>query len=276
MRSGLPKDDLVTGEAVVVALPFAGLAIRALSGAVDMFVHLLLTVGLTFGFVRVAGGLDDALVTSFSLLITVFCLVGFPVICESLTGRTVGKKLTGLRTVRNDGGPADPRRIVTRHLIGVVEIWLTGGVPALITGLLTEPTRRLGDIAAGTYVARDRVRLELPPPPEMPAPLQAWARIADLGRIPDELAILVRTTMAQQADFTGASGERIEQMLASRVAEHVSPDPPRGTTARAFLQAVMAERRRRETDRLEGQQTRRRRLFGGVAGTDRPTAQVSP
>ena len=91
MRSGLPKDDLVTGEAVVVALPFAGLAIRALSGAVDMVVHLLLTVGLTFGIVRVAGGLDEALVTSFSLLITVFCLLGFP--CIVLARRALNDSL---------------------------------------------------------------------------------------------------------------------------------------------------------------------------------------
>lgn len=261
MAAGRSTDVSITGEAVVVSLPYAGLAMRVFSGLIDVVVEILLAVGFGWLLSRVANGLDEALLASFSLLIGVFCLVVFPSVCESLTGRTVGKKLTGLRTVRSDGAPADPRRVVTRHLIGVVEIWVSSGAIALITGMMTEPTRRLGDIAAGTYVARDRVNLELPPPPAMPPGLAAWARSADMARLPDDLAALIRATLAQAGDFTGASAHRIDEMLVARARPYVSPPPPQGTPPRAYLHAVMAERRRRETARLTAAEDRRRRLF---------------
>lgn len=265
MASAVSKDDLLTGEAVVVALPYAGLPIRALSGMLDALAQIVLAVALSALLSHLGEGLDEALIAAFGLLVFVFCFVAFPSICEATSGRTFGKALTGLRTVRSDGAPADPRRVITRHLIGVVEIWLTGGVVAMIAGLFTEPTRRLGDLAAGTYVARTRVQLRLPQPAAMPPGLEGWARTADLGRLPDDLVALIRATLAQAGDFTGASAHRIDEMLVARAQPYVSPPPPQGTPPRALLHALMAERRRRETARLSAAEDRRRRLFESTA-----------
>lgn len=256
------RDDLVTGEAVVVALPYAGLAQRALSGGIDVVVQILLLVAGGYVLGRTTAGLDEALIAGLALLLMVAVNVVFPATLESLTGRTVGKLITGLRTVRNDGAPADARRIITRHLMSILDVWTGGGTVALVTGLLTEPTRRLGDLAAGTYVARDRVQLRLPPPPAMPPQLRAWAAGADLGRIPEDLVVMIRSTLEQRGEFTGEAGARVEAMLAERLARYVSPPPPPGTPTPAYLAAVLAERRRRDTDRLRAAAERRTRLFG--------------
>lgn len=273
MTTALPKDDLITGEAVVVALPYAGLALRVLSGAIDVALQSLLLVLGGLALSRFGRGLDEALTVSFGLLTGVVCVVALPALCEGLTGRTLGKKLTGLRTVRSDGGPVDGRRALTRALIGVVEIWLTTGAVALLTGLVTEPTRRLGDLAAGTYVARERIRLRLPLPPAMPPQLSAWAGSADVALLPDELALLVRSTLAQRAQFNAETEHRVLSGLADRVGAHVSPPPPAGTTPGDFLDAVLAERRRRETVRLQEQLRRRDRLFGSVPAEERVGAE---
>jgi len=256
---------MITGEGVVVAVPVAGPAIRLLSGMVDAVVTIvvgLLIAWFTSWLLGVLDvHLDDALAAAWGTALGVLVLLGVPVVGETLgRGRTPGKLVTGLRTVRDDGAPVDLRRTVTRHLVGVVEVWGLMGSAAVISLLLTRPTRRLGDMAAGTYVARDRVRLALPPAPEMPPGLADWAARADI-HVPDDLAMLVRVSLAQRAQFSPATADRTAHDLATRLLPCVRPAPPEDAPAGAVVDAIMAERRRRETDRLRGQQRRRDRLF---------------
>ena len=66
------------------------------------------------------------------VLRTVLVLVVVPTAVETLThGRSLGKLALGLRTVRDDAGPISFRHSLIRALVGVVEIWMLSGVPAL-------------------------------------------------------------------------------------------------------------------------------------------------
>src|SRR5450631_1116602 len=180
---GVGVDDLVTGEAVALDLPAAGIAMHALSGILDLLIALMaLLIGL-FLLPVVTRGADDAIVGVATTLLLVLVFVVLPTALETLTrGRSVGKFATGLRTVRDDAGPIGFRQALTRALIGFVEIWLLVGVPALISGLVSSKGKRLGDHAAGTYVVRERVHLTLPVPPMMPLVLAHWAAGADIAR----------------------------------------------------------------------------------------------
>jgi uncharacterized RDD family membrane protein YckC len=72
---------------------------------------------------------------------------------ESLSGRTLGKLLLGLRVVGLDGKPASTGALVTRNMLRVIEVGLFF-VPALM--ILVFPLRqRAGDVAAGTLVVTD-------------------------------------------------------------------------------------------------------------------------
>ncbi|MCY7289951.1 MAG: RDD family protein, partial [Cryobacterium sp.] len=186
---GVGVDDFVTGEAVALELPAAGLALRALSGFVDLMVGgVALWVGLAIATGMTAGA-DDAIRGVASTVLLVLVTVVLPTTLETLTrGRSVGKFATGLRTVRDDAGPIGFRHALTRALVGFVEIWLLFGVPALVCALLSSKGKRLGDFSAGTYVVRERVHLTLPPPPMMPMQLSDWAAGADIARLPDGLA----------------------------------------------------------------------------------------
>ena len=50
-----------------------------------------------------------------------------------------------------------------------------------------------------------------------------------------------------------SSRQRLGTALAAQVGRHVAPAPPAGTHPEAFLAAVLAERSRRELDRLTAQ-----------------------
>lgn len=77
------------------------------------------------------------------------------VVLQGLTGWTPGKLLLGLRTVREDGRPAGIGWAALRWVLLVVD-GQPCGLPLVgfITGLTTKGHRRVGDMAAKTFVVR--------------------------------------------------------------------------------------------------------------------------
>ena len=177
--------------------------------------------------------------------------MGYPLAMETLTrGRTLGKLAMGLRTVRDDGGPIRFRQALVRALLEVVEVWLLVGSPALISSLASSRGKRLGDLLAGTYVVRERGVTQRTPPPQMPYELAGWAQLADIGRIPDQLAVGVRQFLGRAPSMHLDARRTMGWALAGELSAYVAPLPPAATHPEAFLAAVLAERRRRDEIRL--------------------------
>ena len=259
---GVGVDDLVTGEAVALELPAAGVAIHAVSGAIDVVTTLLLLWAASAVAVVATAGSDEALASTAMLLAVVLALLVLPTTLETLSrGRSLGKLALGLRTVRDDAGPIGFRHAFTRALVGVVEIWLLFAIPALVSGLVSAKGKRLGDYAAGTYVVRERVRMTIPPPPAMPPALAGWAVGADIARLPDGLAMAVRQFLGRAAGLSPASRASIAAELQSEVLRHVAPPPPAGSHPEMVLTAVIADRRRRDGQRLQREAELRARLL---------------
>ena len=259
---GVGVDDLVTGEAVALELPAAGIAMHALSGILDVAIALFtLMVGL-FVVQILTQDTDAAMASVAMTVLLVLIFVVLPTATETLTrGRSVGKFATGLRTVRDDAGPIGFRQALTRELVGFVEIWVFLGVPALISGLVSSKGKRLGDHAAGTYVVRERVHLTLPPPPMMPPNLAAWAAGADIAQLPDGTAMAVRQFLMRAPLLSPQSRATLGVQLYDEVVTYLAPQPPSGTHPELVLAAVIADRRRRDTIRLQRDAALRSRLI---------------
>ena len=257
----LTTDDLVTGEAVALDLPPAGLGPRILSGLIDVTLTLALLVGAILLFLVAVLRADGALlgVAFIGTLIFVFLVV--PTTIETLTrGKSLGKLALGLRTVRDDAGPISFQHAFVRALIGVVEIYAFSGAPAFFSALLSSRGKRLGDYAAGTYVVRERVRLRLAPPAPMPPSLAVWASGADIASLPTGLALAVRQFLGRLPQLDPVSRATIGGQLAGQVGGYVAPAPPPGTPPEEFLAAVIASRRERDSARLAREAELRRRL----------------
>ena len=267
-------NDLVTGDAVVLELRLAKLASRAVAFGIDVIV-----MGTVFGVLLLAlSGLlssaDGALVATVTLVLVVSVFVGYPVAVETLTrGRTLGKMAMGLRVVREDGGPTGFRQALARGLAGFVVdfgiLSLFTGAIGLITSLASPRGRRVGDVLAGTVVVRERVPTADAAPIAMPPSLATWAMTLELSRLPDAVALSVRQYLQRTGQLDPRVRASLGASLAAQVGACVSPPPPRGTPAEAYLAAVLAERRRREEARLAGQQPVPTLLTG------RPTAPWS-
>jgi uncharacterized RDD family membrane protein YckC len=246
------EDDLVTGEAVALDLPPATIGVRTVSGLIDVAATISILLGVTLIASLASLGADAALSGAAQIVSTALVLVAFPAATETLTrGRTIGKLAMGLRTVRDDAGRITFRHALVRSLVGVVEIWLLSGVPALVTAMATKKGKRVGDLVAGTYVVRDRFRLTLPPPVVMPPYLTHWAATADVTTLPTQLAVAVRQFLGRSSDLQPQARAGTAARLAALVQQHAAPPPPAGTHPEDFLAAVLAERRNRDRGRLD-------------------------
>ncbi len=250
--------EVITGEAVVIDVPFARFPSRAVALGIDLLVQLILLTALS-GIAAAAGlngGLDPAAVAALAVAVAAGVIVGYPVAFETLTrGRTLGKLAMGLRVVSDDGGPERFRQALMRALAGVVEIWATFGFLALVTSLLSRSSKRLGDIFAGTFV----ITVRLPRQPAATAPLSAlppalagWAATLELSGLSDATAETARQYLSRYYELTPAARAQFGQRIAAQVARQVSPAPPPGTAPPDYLSAVLAERRGRAEASLAG------------------------
>lgn len=261
MTVGVGRDDLVTGEAVALDVPTAGFGLRLLGGVVDGLVTVGLLWLLTWATSRWAEGFDRALQGVYTVLLTAGLLVVLPTVVETLTvGRSLGKLACGTRVVRLDNGPITGRHALVRALVGVLELWGTFGLVASPSSIIDSRGRRLGDLAAGTVVVRERIGLETPPPAAMPPALAHWAGTADIAPLPAGLALSVRQFLARRDGLSHASRAELGQQLATQVLRHVAPPPPPDADVESVLAAVIADRGRRDFERLQRDEQLRRRL----------------
>ena len=246
--------EVVTGEAVVLEVPCARFPSRLLALVIDMAIQVILLI-ILFLIVGLAAqnGLDVASAGAVGLAALVIVIVGYPAIWETLTrGASPGKYALGLRVVGDDGGPERFRQALVRGLAAVVEIWLLLGFPALISSLLSDRGKRLGDIFAGTFVVQQRLpsRQNAAPLPPVSPELVRWGAGLEMSGLTEQTAETARRYLARLPELTPAARAELGQRIAGAVSAQVSPSPPPGTPVTDYLSAVLVERRNRESARL--------------------------
>ncbi|SDH19388.1 Uncharacterized membrane protein YckC, RDD family [Leifsonia sp. 98AMF] len=251
--------ELVTGEAVALDVKPASYILRAAGTIIDWLTYLLVMFGCIMLLVSTGSGLDEALARALIILILVFGMVILPTTVELLShGRSLGKLAVGARIVRDDGGATGFRHAFIRALVGVLEIFLTFGSIAALTGLLNSRSKRLGDLLAGTYSQLVRVPRPTPLPLYLAPHLSAWAATADVARLPDRLSRRIAQFVRQAPDLTPAARHGLSTELAREAAPYVSPLPP--VDAETFLVAVAVLRRDRDARGLALEKQRLDRL----------------
>jgi uncharacterized RDD family membrane protein YckC len=141
------QDQIVSLE----NLEIADLARRLLAGMIDAFPFAVpLVMVLVFHSIpELVGKL--ALAGAFVIYLI------HTAASEALAGRTLGKRIVGLRVVRTDGGTPDAAALLIRNFLRIVDVGL---IVPLVFIIFSPLRQRVGDVAAGTIVIRDRVRPE--------------------------------------------------------------------------------------------------------------------
>lgn len=152
------------GLDVAIDLPLAGAGSRGLARIIDvliLFAVQLVVGGLLAGLLIAAVTAGGSGATLIGLAIGAWMLVLFLVQWSFLTflelrgrGQTPGKRLLGLRVVRDDGGELTLVAALLRNLLRL-DLLPAGGVIDLALMGWRRDGQRLGDLAAGTVVVMD-------------------------------------------------------------------------------------------------------------------------
>jgi len=250
--------QLVTGEAVVLQVRIARMPTRALACAIDMLLQgivLSVLIALLAGFLF-GSEVSEALAGALIFVVVLLVVVGYRVVMETLTrGRTLGKMVLGLKVVRDDGSSIRFRHALVRTLMWFfVDFapWFAA-CPGIVASLMNKQGKRIGDMVSGTVVIRERNQPMASPPLFVPGHLVQWAQSLELSRLSDELANAARDYLARFTELLPGPQYALGEALAARVAAVIAPAPPTQVIAPAYLSAVLAERRRRELQRLSTQ-----------------------
>lgn len=243
-------EDLLTietPEGVPIALHLAGYGSRFVSGLVDGVLKLLvigavaLLLGQTAGF----GGVATAVFLVVVLLVT----VGYDIAFEVLGGgRTPGKRGSGLRVTRDDGRPVTFLPSAVRNLLRLVDGPGTGYAAGTISILVTKRNQRLGDLAAGTIVVRERTEagqgssagFRRPRAREDAEPGAGW----DLGDISAEELGAVRSFLERRGDLEPQARNALALQLADGLRPRV-PGAPGDLIPERFLEQLAEAKARR-------------------------------
>lgn len=86
-------------------------------------------------------------------IISLGLIFGYFPVTEGLFGKTVGKKIVGIKVIRDNGNPMSIGTGYIRLFFGYLD-WLTLGIVALI--LIPKTGKRIADWGADTLVVNDK------------------------------------------------------------------------------------------------------------------------
>ncbi|HEV7534921.1 MAG TPA: RDD family protein [Acidimicrobiia bacterium] len=233
--------SIPTPEGVELELVLAGIGSRLVATIVDMLVKVGLLIALWV--IGSAVGGDEAGGFLLAVLVVASFLVffGYDVAFEALaSGRTPGKRAAGLRVVRLRGEPVGFVASAVRNLLRLVDslpgIYAVGAACILFSSR----NQRLGDLAAGTLVVRER-RAPLPTALPLAPDFAAADRYAawDVSGVTAFELVTVRRFLERRWQLDPTARGRLGWELAERLRPKVAGAPP-DLHPEPFLEALAA------------------------------------
>lgn len=174
VQQSRPDEDMVvaTPELVAFSYELGGIGSRFIAALLDLLLALviillvgLLAIGLGSATQSPEAGVLLFVFGSFALVYGYFWAQE-----AAFNGQTLGKRAARLRVVGQNGEPVSFSQAGIRNLVRFVDflpLWYGIG---LVTLFVNGRGRRLGDLAAGTVVVRERQRIRLQDLPTAVAP----------------------------------------------------------------------------------------------------------
>jgi len=268
-----------TPEHVDFRFELAGVGSRMAAALLDLLIIWIGLLILVFVYSAVMGGglglagrggATRGWVGAFFILLFFLLFWGYFTLFEALNGgRTPGKQALGIRVVMDTGRSLTPSAAVIRNLVRLLDCYFPAlpFAPALVMMFFHPSNKRLGDMAAGTIVVRDRptdwalgVQVATPGTP-VADPIETGP--PELSE--QEFRLLDR--------FLGRLSEltpEVQRRLTADLARRFEPRIPRRTPdIQAYLVAVFADEQSKRRSRF----ATRAQSGGGAAGRTTVTAE---
>lgn len=262
----LPEDYLGvdTPENVTFGYHVAGIGSRFLAALVDTPIIIVLQVLVTLAVLLLTGIVFDDMSDMSQLWIWVVAalglvafafLWGYYILFEMLwNGQSPGKRLVGIRVMRTDGTPITLSEAIIRNLVRLIDFLPAYYGVGVVTMFLDEQSRRLGDLAAGTIVIRDRSPVALenvvlkPRLPDQGQALSPATLDLPIEQLTGRDIQIVEEYLLRRADFSNRSdlASRLVRALFERM-DLVPPGQLTEDETEALLMEIVQASRSRES-----------------------------
>jgi uncharacterized RDD family membrane protein YckC len=232
-----------TPEGVPLELTLAGVGSRFTSALVDYVFQAIILVALALVIIYGVGLAPRANAVAPALWTLGFFFVfwGYDVAFEVLNaGRTPGKALNGIRVVRESGAPVTFGPSAVRNVIRIIDILPGTYLVGMTSIFVTRRNQRIGDLAAGTLVIRERRNL----PPELLISPSVQAPAWDTSAIDSQELDAVVAFLSRRGDLAASARVQIAAELAGRLRPKIG-GAIAGEGDEMFLERLVAARRGR-------------------------------
>jgi uncharacterized RDD family membrane protein YckC len=230
-----------TPEGVDVELTLAGIGSRFIAAFLDLLVEgaVIFAAALLLG---VTGSDRDGVPLAIFTVVFFLVFFGYDVLFEVRSrGRTLGKRWTGLRVVRTGGQPITFVPSCVRNVMRVVDILPAMYALGMLSIFVTRQNQRLGDLAAGTLIVRERPG-GLQSGDAAPTFARPVADGWDVSAVSAQDIGTIRQFLARRGTLASGPREELADELAERLRPLVAGAPDR-LPAEEFLERLSAAKK---------------------------------
>jgi uncharacterized RDD family membrane protein YckC len=233
---------LATPEGVALELVLAGLGSRFLARLLDTIIQgaVIIALALSVSNANAPGWLEA--ITIVLVFLTIFA---YDIVFETLNqGRTLGKLAAGVRVVGRTGEPVRFLASAIRNIARILDFLPFFYLVGTISIIATQHGQRVGDLAAGTLVMRDR----FPGLPSHPAPITVPAAAVvtwDVSAVGANEVQAIRQFLDRRLELTAPARQYFAIDLANRVAPKVVGIPP-GSHPEYVLEGIVVAKHARQ------------------------------
>jgi uncharacterized RDD family membrane protein YckC len=259
--------NIDTPELVDIELPLAGIGSRFIALLVDMliwfagFIVILILLAIFLPGIEAFSKISEQWAVAIVILFIFLLFWGYFTLFEAFwNGRTPGKRVARIRVIQRSGRAISLFESMARNLVRYVDMqpfpMYAVGVIAIFS---TRQHQRLGDLAAGTLVVRDRVE-EAPlwgesaartftapsfdrsaPAPE---PHNAYALpTTGIAKLSSSDLEVLEGFFARRLDMSLDTRHMLAERIAAAIQAKSGMEPPAGASVETFLEATARQLR---------------------------------
>jgi len=257
--------SIETPELVAIQMPLAGIGSRFIALLVDYLIWIIGLVFVIWIFAFLMPGLNayNHLSAQWATALYLFLLFlfnwGYFTLFEAFwNGRTPGKRIARIRVIQRSGRPIGLFESMARNFVRYIDqipfFYAVGAIAIFVT----RDHQRLGDLAAGTLVVRDRIE-EAPIStestrtftanifaPAIPTPEpHAGFSLPDHGIAKLSVSDLqvLESFFSRRLDMPLATRQALAQRIAAAIQSKSGLEPPPGASVETFLEITARQLR---------------------------------
>ncbi len=245
----LDQLQIDTPEQIALELPLAGIGSRFLAIALDTLIQTAIYVigAIAFFLVLPMGArtipyVPPTLVPAVGIFLLFGVYWGYFAIFEAVwKGQTPGKKLAGIRVIKESGRPITAFEAIARNFLRAVD-----GLPGiygvgLVCMMINKQHRRLGDYVAGTIVVHEKATQEVKPTWNISK--EEASAAPEVARVSADDLVLIETYLHRRWDFDADVRIRTAVQIAEKLKAKTGLESAPGQHVDDFLEQIARQTR---------------------------------